>query len=352
LLCPALPGGAADFDGDSREDIAVYRPSSGKWLIRGITQVFFGTAADTPVAGDFSGDGIAEVGIFRPSSGLWRIRNTTLGYFGTSTDVPITGGGSGQRLYDYVVRTGDGDDLAAALESDVYRSVFIPAGTYSIDQTVTIEHVRKIVGEEQRGTVLAFDSGCYLDIHVEFCKVDGLRVLSGGGAGGTGNVYVRSNYVTVRDCFSYSSEGHGFEHGSGAYVSFIDCVASNAAANGFQGSNDESCRFLNCAARDCAENGFEDCNNLANCYIDGYGHTQIGFYDCDRLSNCYAYGCQTYGFSGCNMAGACLVDGGGITTTGFHSCYRLSSCWVQNCTGSSYDNVNVSDDSTNKYSCN
>ncbi|HPJ72827.1 MAG TPA: hypothetical protein PK636_09085, partial [bacterium] len=130
-LAAAGTSAAADFDGDSREDIAVYRPSSGKWLIRGITQVFFGTAADTPVAGDFSGDGIAEVGIFRPSSGLWRIRNTTLGYFGTSTDVPITGGGSGQRLYDYVVRTGDGDDLAAALESDVYRSVFIPAGTYS-----------------------------------------------------------------------------------------------------------------------------------------------------------------------------------------------------------------------------
>ena len=351
LLAGAVSLTAADFDGDSRDDIAIFRPAAGMWAIRGVTRVYFGGSADTPTAGDYTGDGIAEIGIFRRAAGLWAIRGVSRIYFGGSSDTAVSGG-SGQRLYDYVVRPNDGDDLENALESDTYRSIFIPTGNYIIDRVVTVDHVRKIVGEEMYGTDLAFTSGCYLEISMDRCKIEGISLTGGGVAGSRGNLYVRSNYVTVENCLSENSAGHGFQHAGGAYASFIDCLANNDANAGFQGSNSESCRFLNCAARACGSRGFEDCHNLANCFVDGYGETLIGFYDCDRLSNCFAYGCANYGFRGCNMASACSVDGGSTTTTGFRDCYHLSSCQAQNCTGALYQDNYVSDDSTNKYSCN
>jgi len=40
---------AADFDGDGKGDIAIYRPSSGLWAVRGITRVYFGRSGDIPV---------------------------------------------------------------------------------------------------------------------------------------------------------------------------------------------------------------------------------------------------------------------------------------------------------------
>ena len=41
LFC--LSGGlvspAADFDGDSRDDVAIFRPTTGLWAIRGVTRL-------------------------------------------------------------------------------------------------------------------------------------------------------------------------------------------------------------------------------------------------------------------------------------------------------------------------
>ena len=123
---------AADFDGDSRDDVAIFRPSSGLWAVRGVTRVYFGSSGDAARPGDYNGDGISDIAVFRPASGLWAVRGVTRVYFGGSSDTPLQGGG-GQRLYDYVVKSGDGDDLVAALESDTYHSVFIPAGEYSVN---------------------------------------------------------------------------------------------------------------------------------------------------------------------------------------------------------------------------
>ena len=55
----------ADFDGDGRSEIAVYRPSTGQWLaIDPITTAFvvslpFGLGGDIPAPHDFDGDGRA-----------------------------------------------------------------------------------------------------------------------------------------------------------------------------------------------------------------------------------------------------------------------------------------------------
>jgi len=56
----------------------------------GISRVYFGAAADVTVPGDYNGDGTWETGIFRPSSGLWVVNGITRVYFGESNDLPVT----------------------------------------------------------------------------------------------------------------------------------------------------------------------------------------------------------------------------------------------------------------------
>ena len=343
---------AADFDGDNRDDVAVFRPSNGQWTIRGFTRMYFGTSADTPFAGDFDGDGIAEPAYHRESNGLWKAKGITQFYFGNagSGDERVAAGTGGQKLYDYVVKPGDAADLVAALESDTYRSVFIPAGTYNVEEVILVDHVRKITGEEQRGTILVLPALTMLDITVSHCKVDGIRLEGGGADDSFGAIRIRADYVTVRNCLSTLSNGYGFHQQSGGYVSFIDCIANESAGDGFHGTSSNSARFLNCSARSCGDDGFEDCNNISNAFVDGYGTTtSIGFRDCDRISASYAYGCSDYGFYGCNNVSACQVDN---TPTGFDTCYRLSACGTSDCSTAGYNNCQISDDSITKYSCN
>ncbi len=82
---------SGDYSGDGVSDIAIFRPASGLWAVRGVTRAYFGQAADIPVSGDYSGDGKADIAIFRSASGLWAIRGITRSYFGSAADVPVPG---------------------------------------------------------------------------------------------------------------------------------------------------------------------------------------------------------------------------------------------------------------------
>ncbi len=90
-----------DFDGDSKTDIGIFRPSNGQWWINrsstGQTNALqFGNASDKPLPTDFTGDGKSDIALFRPSSGEWFILrsedNSFYSFpFGASGDIPLVG---------------------------------------------------------------------------------------------------------------------------------------------------------------------------------------------------------------------------------------------------------------------
>jgi hypothetical protein len=56
------------FDGDSKSDVSVFRPSNGAWYLNqsanGFTGVSFGQNGDRIVPADYDGDGKTDVAVF------------------------------------------------------------------------------------------------------------------------------------------------------------------------------------------------------------------------------------------------------------------------------------------------
>jgi hypothetical protein len=87
-----------DFDGDSKADISIYRPSNGEWWIlnshdESNAAFQFGNSSDKIVPGDYTGDFVTDIAVWRPSTGEWFIlRSSDFSYysfpFGLSTDIP------------------------------------------------------------------------------------------------------------------------------------------------------------------------------------------------------------------------------------------------------------------------
>jgi len=103
----------ADFDGDGKTDIGIFRPSAGEWWInRSLTAqtvaAQFGQSTDIIAPGDYTGDGKTDIAFFRPSNGFWFILRSENGSFfsfpfGTTGDIPATGDFDGDGRADSTV---------------------------------------------------------------------------------------------------------------------------------------------------------------------------------------------------------------------------------------------------------
>jgi hypothetical protein len=119
---PILQGG--DYNGDGTAEIALFRPSAGLWLIRGMTKASFGKDEDIPASGDYDGNGTTEIALFRPASGFWDIRELTRRFLGGEGDVPVPA--------DY---SGDGKAQTALFspEEGVWTGLLTPEGETEVE---------------------------------------------------------------------------------------------------------------------------------------------------------------------------------------------------------------------------
>jgi hypothetical protein len=135
----ALLARRGDFDGDTRADLVIWRPSTGEWFSRAsgsnYTSYFtytWGQDGDQPMPADYDGDGTNDLAIWRPSSGEWYIRLSTTGYtsywvyvWGVQDDVPLAADFDGDGRADIAVWRPSTGEWFILLSSTNYANYWV-----------------------------------------------------------------------------------------------------------------------------------------------------------------------------------------------------------------------------------
>jgi Fungalysin metallopeptidase (M36)/FG-GAP-like repeat/Fungalysin/Thermolysin Propeptide Motif len=132
----AIPESRADFDGDGKTDVSVFRPSEGIWYLNRSTAGFgtavWGLATDILVPADYNGDNKTDFAVFRSIPA----QNQTYFYILNSNDFTFRGAAWGSPGDIPVVGDYDGDD-----KDDV--AIWRPTtGDYFILQNQSVRHYR------------------------------------------------------------------------------------------------------------------------------------------------------------------------------------------------------------------
>ena len=97
----------ADYDGDGKADLAIWRGADSIWYIRkssdgqAILDLWGANYApynDIPAPGDYDGDGKADLAVWRPTNGTWYVKRSSNGsslvqVHGQTGDVPVPANG-------------------------------------------------------------------------------------------------------------------------------------------------------------------------------------------------------------------------------------------------------------------
>jgi hypothetical protein len=99
----------ADYNGDGKADIGIFRPSDGTWHISTTrtatttTAATYGQAGDIPVPAAYNGGKTAMIAVWRPSNGTWYVRGNATVQYGQNGDIPVPGDYNGDGKVDLAV---------------------------------------------------------------------------------------------------------------------------------------------------------------------------------------------------------------------------------------------------------
>jgi hypothetical protein len=131
----------ADFDGDAKADVSVFRPTDGVWYLNrsfsGFAAVAWGLATDKLVPDDYDGDGKTDFAVFRPSSDgatpdyyILRSNDSTIEYvsWGNVGDLAVTEDFDGDGKGDQAIFRPSAGRFWARRSSDGLIITTVPVG--------------------------------------------------------------------------------------------------------------------------------------------------------------------------------------------------------------------------------